>query len=122
MDAVRGFITLGEKAVPAFPELETLIDGTNQNVILYAMVSMLGTGSNAIPVLVKGLTNQFADVRGEAAHSLTEGVADRFPEHRKEIISLLVKLLNDPDPDVRQSVRGDLNEIESAMSAKGGIK
>ncbi len=122
MDAVRGFITLGEKAVPAFTELETLMDGTNQNVILYAMVSALGTGSNAIPVLVKGLTNQFADVRGEAAHSLTEGVADRFPEHRKEIISLLVKLLNDPDPDVRQSVRGDLNEIESAMSAKSGIK
>jgi len=122
MEAVRGFITLGEQGVPALPKLQALMDGTNQNLVLYAMVSALGTGTNAIPVLNKGLTNQFADVRGEAAHHLAEGIADRFPEHRKEIISLLVKLLNDPDPDVRQNVRGDLNEIESAMSAKSGIK
>jgi HEAT repeat protein len=122
MDGVRGFIALGEKATPALPKLQTLMDSTNQDTVLYAMLPALATGSNAIPVLSKGLTNQFADIRSEAAHNLTEGIADRFPEHRKEIISLLVKLLNDPDPDVRQSVRGDLNEIESTMSATGGKK
>lgn len=122
MDAVRGFITLGEQAVPVLPKLQALIDGTNQNIVLYAMLCALGTGTNAIPVLSKGLTNTLADVRSEAAHNLTEGVADRFPECRKEIIPLLVKLLNDPDPDVRRNVRGDLQEIDPVAAAKKGIK
>ena len=113
MDGVRGFIALGEQTTPALPQLQTLLDGTNQGLVLYAMVSSLGTGTNAIPVLTKGLTNQFAEVRGEAAHSLTEGIADRFPEHRQSIIVLLTKLLNDPDSEVRLNVKGDLQELNS---------
>ena len=122
MDGVRGFIALGDETIPAFPKLETLMDGTNQNVILYAMLCSLGAGTNAIPVLTKGLTNQFSDVRSEAAHNLTEGIADRFPEHRKEIISLLTNLLNDPDPDVRLNVKGDLQEMNPTNIVKAGIK
>ena len=122
MDAVRGFITLGDQAAPAFPSLEALMDGTNQTIVLYAMVSALGTGTNAIPVLSKGLTNMFPEVRSEAAHNLTEAVAVRFPQCRKEIIPLLVKLLNDPDSDVRRNVRGDIQEIDPAAAAKLGIK
>jgi HEAT repeat protein len=118
MDGVRGFIALGEHAVPALPKLEALMDSTNQSTVIYAMVSTLGTGTNAIPVLIKGLTNQVADVRNEAAHNLTEGVVARFPECRKEIIPLLVNLLNDPVPDVRRNAKGDLDEMDSMEAAK----
>jgi HEAT repeat protein len=81
------------------------------------MVSSLGAGPNAIPVLTKGLTNQFPEVRGQAASSLTEVIAGRFPEHREEIISLLTNLLNDPNPDVRLTVKGDLQELNSPTQA-----
>jgi HEAT repeat protein len=113
MDGVQGFLMIGDQATPALPQLQALLDGTNQGRVLYAMVSSLGTGTNAIPILTKGLTNQFAQVRGEAAHCLTEGISDRFPEHRQEIIRLLTNLLKDPDPDVRLSVKGDLQELNS---------
>jgi HEAT repeat protein len=61
--------------------------------------------------LTKGLTNQFPEVRGQAASSLAEVIANRFPEHREEIISLLTNLVNDPDSDVRLTVKGALQEI-----------
>ena len=111
MDGVQGFLMIGDQATPALPQLQALLDGTNQSLVLYAMVSSLGTGTNAIPVLTKGLTNQFAEVRGQAASSLAEVIANRFPEHREEIISLLTNLVNDPDSDVRLNVKGALQEI-----------
>jgi len=113
MDGVQGFLLIGDQAIPALPQLQALLDGTNQSLVLYAMVSSLGTGTNAIPVLTKGLTNQFAEVRGEAAHCLTDGIAGRFPEHRQAIILLLTKLLNDPDSEVRLAVKGDLQALNS---------
>lgn len=111
MDGVQGFLMIGDQATPALPQLQALLDGTNQSMVLYAMVSSLGTGTNAIPVLTKGLTNQFPEVRGQAASSLAEVIANRFPEHREEIISLLTNLVNDPDSDVRLTVKGALQEI-----------
>jgi HEAT repeat protein len=118
MDGVRGFIALGEQGVPALPKLQALLDGTNQSIVLYAPVAAIGAGTNAIPVLSKGLTNQVADVRSEAANHLTEGIAERFPESHEEIISLLTNLLNDPDPDVRLNVKGDLQEMNAITSPK----
>ena len=111
MDGVQGFLMIGDQATPALPQLQALLDGTNQSLVLYAMVSSLGTGTNAIPVLTKGLTNQFPEVRGQAASSLAEVIANRFPERREEIISLLTNLVNDPDSDVRITVKGALQEI-----------
>jgi len=111
MDGVQGFLMIGDQATPALPQLQALLDGTNQSMVLYAMVSSLGTGTNAIPVLTKGLTNQFPEVRGQAASSLAEVIANRFPEHREEIISLLTNLVNDPDSDVRLTAKGALQEI-----------
>jgi len=122
MAAVYGLITLGEQAVPALPKLSELMEGTNQNRVLYAMVSSLGTGTNAIPILCQGLTNKFAEVRGEAADGLTEAIAIRFPDRRNEIIPRLKKLLNDPDPDVRQNVIGNLREINGTNNATAQMK
>jgi HEAT repeat protein len=122
LDGVRGFIALGEQGVPALPKLQALLDGTNQNIVAYAMLSSVGTGTNAIPILAKGLTNQLADIRSEAAQNLTEGVAARFPESREEIIPLVTKLLADLDPDVRQAARDDLQEMNSINPTNTGTE
>jgi HEAT repeat protein len=122
LDGVRGFIALGEQGVPALPKLQALLDSTNQNIVAYAMLSSVGTGTNAIPILAKGLTNQLADIRSEAAQNLTEGVAARFPKCRNEIIPLMTKLLNDPDSDVRLAARGDLQEMNSLNPTNTGTE
>jgi HEAT repeat protein len=75
-----------------------------------------------MPFLIKGLTNPFANVRGQAANLLTEGVGDKFPEQRKQAIPLFVKLLNDPDDDVRMNATNQLKEIDPTATAKAGIK
>jgi HEAT repeat protein len=122
IDAVRGFIILGEQAMPALPRLQTFMDSTNGDIVLYAMLASCGTGSNAVPILIKGLTNQFPDVRNEAAHYLTDGPCAQFPEQRKQAIPLFVKLLNDPDDDVRGNATNELKEIDPEAAAKAGIK
>jgi hypothetical protein len=38
MDAVRAFITLGEQVKPAFPKLQKLMDSTNKDIALFAMI------------------------------------------------------------------------------------
>jgi HEAT repeat protein len=122
INAAGGFIALSEQAKPALPELWLLMDSTNKDTALTAMIATCGTGSNAMPFLIKGLTNSFANVRGQAANILMEGVGDKFPEQRKQAIPLFVKLLNDPDDDVRMNATNQLKEIDSAAAAKAGIK
>lgn len=122
INAAAGFIALGEQAKPALPELWLLMDSTNNDTALTAMIATCGTGSNAMPFLIKGLTNQFANVRGQAANTLMEGVGDKFPEQRKQAIPLFVKLLNDPDDDVRLNATNQLKEIDPVAAAKAGIK
>jgi HEAT repeat protein len=75
-----------------------------------------------MPFLIKGLTNQFANVRNLAANTLTEGVGDKFSEQRKQAIPLFIKLLNDPDEDVRLNATNQLKQIDPAAAAKAGIK
>jgi HEAT repeat protein len=122
LNAASGFIALGEQAKPALPELWMLMDSTNKDIVLTAMIATCGTGSNAMPFLIKGLTNQFADVRNLAANTLTKGVGDKFPEQRKQAIPLFIKLLNDPDEDVRLNASNQLKQIDPAAAAKAGIK
>jgi len=122
MDGLRGFIALGEKAVPAVPKLEALMDGTNANLASFAMIATCGTSSNALPVLIKGLTNQFADVRNAAASQLAEGIGAQFPEQRRQVTPLFVKLLNDPDEYVRMNATNELKEIDPQLAAQAGIK
>jgi HEAT repeat protein len=121
-DAVRAFIVMGDQARPALPRLQTLMDSTNGDIALRAMLASCGTGSNAVPILIKGLTNQFPDVRNEAAHYLTDGPCAQFPDQRKQAIPLFVKLLDDPDENVRMNATNELKEIDPEAAAKAGIK
>jgi HEAT repeat protein len=122
INAVKGLIALGESSIPALPELRIIMQGTNEDFALYAMMSACGTGSNAIPMLVNGLTNQFANVRNEAANDLTSDLGKKFPEQRKLAVPFLVKLLADPDSDVRATATNALQEIDPQAAPKAGIK
>jgi HEAT repeat protein len=68
------------------------------------------------------LTSPFAIVRVEAAHYLTEDPNAYYVGQRKQAIPLFVKLLHDPDEDVRQSATNELKEIDPAVAAQAGIK
>jgi len=122
LDAVKGFIALGDQAKPALPELQVLLDGTNKDAALFALLAACGTGSNAIPTLTKGLTNQFRNVRIQAANNLFYTFAKKFPDQCRQAVPLLVKLLNDPDEDVRMSATNQIKEIDPTAAAKAGIK
>jgi HEAT repeat protein len=61
-------------------------------------------------------------VRGLAADNLTGGIGKQFPAQRKQAIPLLIKLLNDPDEDVRLNATNQLKEIDPAVATKAGIK
>ena len=122
INAAGGFIALGEQAKPALPELWRLMDSTTEEIALTAMIAACGTGSNAVPFLIKGLTNEFDGVRNEAANILTDGIGNQFPDLRRQAIPLFVKLLNDPDEDVRGNATNQLKEIDPAAAAKAGIK
>jgi len=122
LDAARAFIILGENAVPALPQLQALMGSTNQDTALFAMIATVGTGSNAIPILFKGLTNQFPDVRNEAANNLTDGIGKDFPQWRQQAIPIFVRLLDDPDENVRVNATNQLKEIDPIAAAQAGIK
>ena len=112
MNAVRGFITLGSQAKPALPRLQALMDSTNGDLALHAMLASCGCGSNALPLLIKGLTNKFPDVRNEASNLLTGNLSLQFLKQRKEAVPFLVKLLDDPDENVRLNATSELKEID----------
>lgn len=121
-DAICAFIALGDAAMPALPQLQALMNGTNETVALYAMMSACGTGSNAMPFLIQGLTNSFANVRSEAVNDLQSDLGTKYPEQRKQAVPLLVKLLSDPEENIRASAINALKEIDPAAAAKAGIK
>jgi HEAT repeat protein len=122
LDAARAFIILGENAVPALAQLKLLMDSTNQDTALFAMIASVGTGSNAMPILFKGLTNRFPDVRNEAANNLTDGIGKDFPLWRQKAIPVFVRSLDDPDEDVRMNATNQLKEIDPIAAAQAGIK
>ena len=111
MEAVGAFISLREDARPALPALAGLMDSDNPELALRAMLATLGTGTNAMPCLMKGLTNRFPDVRNEAANYLTGEWSAKFPEQRQQALPILVKLLDDPDQSVRITATNGMNEI-----------
>ena len=121
MGAATALIAMGEQAKPALPSLVALMDCDNSNLVLRVMISTFGMGADAIPCLIKGLTNQFSNVRSEAADFLVQW-GEQFPEQRKQAIPYMVALLNDPDEQVRKSVAGYLKEIDKQAATKTEAK
>jgi HEAT repeat protein len=121
MGAVSALIALREEAKPALPTLAVLMDDDNPDLALRAMIATLGTGMDALPCLIKGLTNRFAKVRGEAANFLTAWGA-QFPTARNQAVPYMVKLLSDPDDHVRMNATNNLRELDRLAAAKAGIR
>lgn len=111
MEAVGALISLREHARPALPALTDLMDSDDPELSLRAMLATLGTGADAVPCLMKGLTNRSPNVRQEAANYLTGEWSAQFPEQRKQALPLLLKLLGDPDESVRITATSGLKDI-----------
>ncbi len=122
INAASAFIALDDQAKGALPDLFVLMDSTNKDVALTAMIASLGTGSNAMPFLIKGLTNQFPNVRNLAANILSDDFGNKYPEQRRQAVPLFVKLLSDLDDDVRGSATNELKTIDPIAAARAGIK
>lgn len=124
-NAAGGFIALGNEALPALPRLLDLMESTNRAIALSAMIASFGTGSNALPFVLKGLTNQFADLRNTAASTFSEGIdglGPKFPEQSQQVVPLITALLKDPDEDVRMNATNELKQIDPQAAAMAGIK
>jgi len=121
-EAMCAFIILGEEAIPALPQLRLLMDGTNGDIALRAMMATCGTGSNVTPFFISGLTNQFADVRNEAANYISQNFTNQFLGQRDQLAPLFVTLLDDPDEFVRGNATNELKQIAPIAAAKAGIK
>jgi HEAT repeat protein len=121
MSGAAALIAMREQARPALPRLSALMDSDNGDLALRAMIATLGTGADAMPFLIKGLTNRFPTVRGEAVSFLMQFGA-QYPEEQKRAIPEMRTLLNDPDRDVRMSVTNELNELDPRTAVRAGVK
>ena len=122
MGGASGLMALGERAKPALPRLADLMDTNDRDVALCAMLGTLGAGRGAVLCLMKGLTNRFPDVRNEAATCLTGEWSAQFPEEQKKAIPQLLKLLNDPDEDVRMAAKNGIKTIDPQAAGRAGIR
>jgi HEAT repeat protein len=121
MSGATALIAMREQAKPALPQSMTLMDSNNGDLALRSMIATLGMGVDAMACLVRGLTNRFPTVRSEAANFLTQ-LGEQYPEERKRAVPYMVKLLNDPDKNVRMSVTNELKEIDPRAAARAGVK
>lgn len=121
MSAARALIALGDDAKPALPALSALMNSDTQDLALRAMISTLGMGTNAMPCLLKGFASRFPDVRSEAAHFIADWGA-QFPEQQKQAVPYVIKLLEDPEQQVRINATNNLLELDPQAAARMGIR
>ena len=122
LEATGGFFLLGARALPALPSLEELINGDDEPIALFALISCLNLGSNAVPVVARGLTNYFPDVRSESLHYLTDGPLTAFSDARRNAVPEIIKMLRDPEESNRMNATNALKEIDRNAAAKAGVK
>jgi HEAT repeat protein len=122
LESVGGFILLGERALPVLPKLAELMNSDEERIALFAMISCCNMGSNAVPVVMSGFTNDFPDVRCEALHFLTEGPLTAFPWAQKRAVPDIVTMLRDSEENIRMNATNALWEIDREAAAKAGVK
>jgi HEAT repeat protein len=123
MGAAGALISLREEAMPALPTLIALMDTDDRDTALLAMIATCGTGTNAIPCLIKGLTNRFEDVRSEAGNFLAQGAAGvPSPEQRKQALPFFIERLSDSNEDIRKGATNQLKEFDPKAVAAVGIR
>jgi len=141
---------LGPAAAPAIPDLSDCLDETNTamhaaNILgHYDSIGRVALGPEAVPALLKAITNSDARVRGTAANalgllasepdvvvpSLLHALKDSSPEVRAmaarsfggykmeaaTILPPLIQILDDSNPRVRQSTVWMLGRFRSLAS------
>jgi HEAT repeat protein len=122
MEAVGGFVLLGEEAVPALPKLEELVNGDDQRIAAYALIAACNMGTSSVPIVTRALTNRHADVRNQAVGLFSDGPMRPFLEARKNALPEIAKLLCDPDEFVRMNTTNALKEIDPEAAARAGVK
>jgi HEAT repeat protein len=121
MGAATGLVAMGAEAKPALPDLAALVDSENPDLAVRAMIATMGAGADAIPCLIKGLTNRAEVVRSEGVHFLSDwGTA--FPEQRKAATPYVIPLLRDPDSNLRQAAADLLKELDPQAAVRAGVK
>ena len=113
---------MGEQALAALPKLTALIHGDDERIAVLALISCWNMGSNAAPVFVSGLTNDFGDVRSEALHYLTEGPLTAFPEARKRAVPDIIAMLRDPQQSNRMNATNALWEVDREAAKNAGVR
>jgi HEAT repeat protein len=58
MGAAFGLMAIKEKAVPALPQLRSLMSSEDEGLALRAMIATAGAGKDAAPCIMAGLTNE----------------------------------------------------------------
>jgi hypothetical protein len=122
LESIGGFFLLRELALPALPKLAALMNSDNESIAVFAMISCCYMGSNAVPVIMSGFTNDFPNVRCEALHFLIEGPLTAFPEAQKRAVPDIVAMLRDPEENIRGNATNALWEIDREAAAKAGVK
>jgi HEAT repeat protein len=120
--AVGGFYALGEKAVPALPRLQELLNSADRRLALFALVACANMGTSSVPMITAALTNQYADVRTQAVGFFWDAPIPSLAGARKSLTPEIAKLLCDPDQAVRMNATNALKQIDPRAAGSAGLR
>jgi len=112
--AAQAFKSLGPIAEPAIPELTSMLNDPDTS--LESAFCLASIGSNGIPPLIQALTNYQPKVRYCAVFAL-----GYKPTLAQAVVPTLLRMLSDPDLNVRLAASGTLKSIDPETAAKAGV-
>jgi HEAT repeat protein len=112
--AAQGFKALGPMAKPAIPELTVILNDPDTS--LESAFCLLFIGKDGVLPLVQALTNNQPRVQHWAAFALCHK-----PTLAQPAVPTFLKLLSDPDADVRTKASWALKIINPEAAAKAGV-